>query len=75
MFTFMRRYGINPEMIKSDEGGMGGGDGDVKECAHSECRMSETVHKRCSKCKSAWYCSKACQTADWSSHKAVCVEA
>lgn len=75
MFTFMRRYGINPGKIKSSDGGMGGEAGDVKECAHSECRMPEAVLKRCAKCKNVWYCSRECQTADWSSHKVICTEA
>ena len=75
MFTFMRRYGINPDNIKSGDGGMDEGAEGVKECAHSECRMPETVHKRCQKCKNAWYCSRACQIADWSSHKVICTEA
>lgn len=75
MFTFMRRYGIDPEKIGHENAldGVGGSTGE-KECAHPECRMSETVHKRCARCKNAWYCSKKCQNEDWSSHKVTCVE-
>ncbi|KAF9079462.1 hypothetical protein BGX23_003966 [Mortierella sp. AD031] len=73
MFTFMKRYGIDPEEIGStDTDTVGGG---TKECAHPDCRMPETVHKRCARCKSVWYCSKACQTADWKTHKVDCKEA
>lgn len=28
--------------------------------------------KRCSGCKSAWYCSKRCQVEHWKIHKEVC---
>ena len=28
--------------------------------------------KNCSQCKSAWYCTKACQKSAWKTHKAVC---
>jgi hypothetical protein len=28
--------------------------------------------QRCSACKAAHYCDRACQLADWSSHKAFC---
>ncbi|PPQ92967.1 hypothetical protein CVT25_000168 [Psilocybe cyanescens] len=31
-----------------------------------------TALKRCSRCKSASYCSKECQTADWKTHKRNC---
>ncbi|KAF9126515.1 hypothetical protein BGX30_015218, partial [Mortierella sp. GBA39] len=76
MFTFMRRYGINPDKIKSNDGGVGEGTGGVKECANLNCRMLETApHKRCAKCKNAWYCSKECQIANWTSHKVICIEA
>ena len=27
---------------------------------------------RCGKCKTAQYCSRECQVADWASHKAAC---
>jgi len=30
--------------------------------------------KRCGGCRSVAYCSKTCQTADWSRHKPVCVQ-
>ncbi|KDQ14647.1 hypothetical protein BOTBODRAFT_32405 [Botryobasidium botryosum FD-172 SS1] len=32
----------------------------------------EKALKRCSECQSAYYCSAACQKADWPSHKAGC---
>lgn len=28
--------------------------------------------QRCSRCRSAWYCSTACQKADWKAHKKDC---
>eukprot|EP00662_Eupelagonemidae_sp_cell21_P056806 gene56806-biopygen38264 len=28
--------------------------------------------KRCNACKSAWYCSSACQHSDWRSHRPLC---
>ncbi|KAJ7491661.1 hypothetical protein B0H11DRAFT_2007374 [Mycena galericulata] len=28
--------------------------------------------RQCSKCKSAWYCSKECQSQDWAEHKKSC---
>ena len=33
---------------------------------------SETKLYRCGRCKKAWYCSKACQTAEWERHKSNC---
>ncbi|KAF2472605.1 uncharacterized protein BDR25DRAFT_15762 [Lindgomyces ingoldianus] len=30
---------------------------------------------RCSRCQAVYYCSKACQRADWKSHKASCTRA
>ncbi|XP_037934957.1 zinc finger MYND domain-containing protein 10 homolog [Teleopsis dalmanni] len=30
--------------------------------------------KKCGKCKNAYYCSRACQQADWPNHKGTCVE-
>ncbi|XP_053406587.1 uncharacterized protein LOC123546263 [Mercenaria mercenaria] len=29
--------------------------------------------RRCSRCKSVYYCTKVCQTLDWSGHKGTCV--
>lgn len=41
-------------------------------CANgeTECRNAATL--RCSRCKSVWYCSKACQMKHWPVHKAHC---
>ena len=33
---------------------------------------SAAATKRCSLCKSVWYCSRECQVADWKSHKTDC---
>lgn len=30
--------------------------------------------KRCSKCKSEWYCSKECQVKRWKQHKEMCIK-
>ncbi|XP_034943955.1 zinc finger MYND domain-containing protein 10 [Chelonus insularis] len=32
----------------------------------------EVASKRCSKCKSVWYCGRACQVKDWNTHKKIC---
>jgi hypothetical protein len=32
----------------------------------------DQAFKRCSKCKTIWYCSKECQVSDWPNHKVVC---
>ncbi|NGX32079.1 MAG: hypothetical protein K1060chlam4_00117 [Candidatus Anoxychlamydiales bacterium] len=48
-----------------------------KHCFWAECpnedQASLTLMK-CSKCKTALYCSTSCQRKDWSQHKIVCVE-
>lgn len=76
MFTFMRRYGIDPETIRNLDPTHGDR---TKECAHPDCPLPETegitVHKRCARCKNAWYCSRSCQEADWKTHKFDCKEA
>ncbi|XP_053995372.1 zinc finger MYND domain-containing protein 10 [Hylaeus anthracinus] len=41
---------------------------DVKECFLCQ----EVANKRCSKCKSAWYCGRECQVKDWEKHKVIC---
>jgi splicing suppressor protein 51 len=38
----------------------------VKVCGH--CSTFVNV-KRCAHCGKAWYCSRACQRADWKAHK------
>mmetsp|Transcript_11869 Transcript_11869/g.32105 ORF Transcript_11869/g.32105 Transcript_11869/m.32105 type:complete len:94 (+) Transcript_11869:138-419(+) len=30
------------------------------------------AEKRCSRCKTAWYCSRECQLAGWKKHKPFC---
>ncbi len=35
-------------------------------------KCQKQAFKRCSKCKSIWYCSKECQVSDWPNHKVVC---
>lgn len=37
-------------------------------------KCQKEAFKRCSKCKSIWYCSRECQVADWTGHKAKCAE-
>ena len=39
-------------------------------CGRSECSSSAT--KNCSACAQVYYCSEACQRADWPSHKTFC---
>ena len=29
---------------------------------------------KCSRCKTVWYCSRACQLSDWKEHKKTCKE-
>lgn len=41
-----------------------------KQCANCEQRMNDM--QRCSRCKLTYYCSKACQKANWQIHKKVC---
>ncbi|KAK0081213.1 hypothetical protein PV325_012561 [Microctonus aethiopoides] len=41
---------------------------ETKVCA----RCNDAACKRCSKCKSVWYCGRECQVKDWSSHKSTC---
>lgn len=38
-----------------------------------KCKKCEkAAYKRCSKCKSVWYCSRECQVGDWPTHKPTC---
>ncbi|KAJ6620386.1 hypothetical protein B0H10DRAFT_2022688 [Mycena sp. CBHHK59/15] len=44
-------------------------------CGHPGCRNSKlkgAAMKRCSQCKTVYYCSPACQRADWARHKVWC---
>ena len=50
----------------ADVGGVGAG------CACAGCGKVGDDHKICSSCKSAKYCSRACQLKSWSSHKEEC---
>lgn len=34
------------------------------------CRLP--AHSRCSRCRQVWFCSKACQTLGWKTHKQQC---
>src|SRR6218665_1278061 len=36
------------------------------------CRLENSKMKKCTKCKSAAYCSRECQRADWKRHKTEC---
>ncbi|KRX01979.1 hypothetical protein PPERSA_07624 [Pseudocohnilembus persalinus] len=35
-------------------------------------KCQKEASKRCSRCKSVWYCSRECQIGDWPEHKAFC---
>jgi zinc finger MYND domain-containing protein 10 len=35
-------------------------------------KCGKPATKRCSRCKNEWYCSRACQVADWTRHKPSC---
>jgi splicing suppressor protein 51 len=39
-------------------------------CGKTDC--GTTSLKKCSRCKSAWYCSQRCQKTDWKFHKEAC---
>lgn len=39
---------------------------------HACCKHLEGQMKRCTRCKSVWYCSQTCQKQDWPSHKGSC---
>lgn len=44
-------------------------------CKNAACpnnSVAKASMLRCSRCKTAWYCSTTCQSADWSKHKAEC---
>lgn len=47
-------------------------------CSFDDCSLRITASassmKLCGNCKTNYYCSKTCQRADWSLHKAVCVK-
>eukprot|EP00483_Globobulimina_turgida_P007951 UN07967 len=35
-------------------------------------KCGQNAEKRCSKCKSEWYCSRECQLKSWKKHKPIC---
>ena len=42
-------------------------------CCHDNCpTTNNTDIKKCGGCLNSWYCSTACQKADWKFHKAEC---
>ncbi|KAG0045324.1 hypothetical protein BGZ83_009438 [Gryganskiella cystojenkinii] len=71
IFTFMRRFGIDPTKIRTTNDAVDKGHSE-KECGL--CGTPEVLLKRCSRCKNQSYCSKSCQTADWKTHKTNCHE-
>ncbi|KAG2153415.1 hypothetical protein DEU56DRAFT_977093 [Suillus clintonianus] len=42
------------------------------QCTH--CQMTLKNPRKCSKCKSVWYCSQKCQKKNWPTHKLTCHE-
>ena len=43
-------------------------------CKKTAADLGLTSLLRCSRCKSSFYCGKACQSEDWRDHKSVCVD-
>lgn len=43
-----------------------------KEKLCAVCKKHDVDLSTCNQCCSIWYCSKACQTADWKLHKLLC---
>ncbi len=41
-------------------------------CANSACKVKEKVMFKCSRCRSAFYCSEVCQRGHWKQHKKEC---
>lgn len=41
-------------------------------CAYPDCPTHDNATMRCSRCRSALYCGKACQTSHWPTHKTIC---
>jgi hypothetical protein len=43
----------------------------VRKCGNNNCSASRGC-KRCSRCRSIYYCSRECQEKDWVNHKPKC---
>lgn len=66
-----------PNQVEVAEIQKGKGLKPVEELRCTMCKVASSPIievKRCGGCRSVAYCSKTCQTADWSRHKPVCVE-
>lgn len=48
--------------------------GGSRPCENKKCgaKLNPGDRKVCSRCKSAVYCGRACQKADWATHKVAC---
>jgi hypothetical protein len=44
----------------------------IKICHHCQKIETQVVLMKCQRCKSAYYCGKECQVADWKIHKRTC---
>ena len=50
-----------------------GGRATFADIGTKKCRVCQkNAYDKCSKCRTAYYCCGACQTADWKEHKKVC---
>lgn len=48
-------------------------DPSVSECKNCGISKNEDNLRKCARCRSVWYCSGACQKANWETHKLECV--
>jgi hypothetical protein len=64
MRKFLKRYGATseyfPELFP-----------ETNECTEKDC--VQFAEMRCSKCQLVYYCSRNCQSKDWSFHKLICM--